>query len=343
VIVQDHSVDEQQVPPDARRAALDLIDYWTPLVLRIVVDLGVVERFAAGPRRAADVAREADLHPDALGRALRALAARGVFHEEGRTYALTDIGRLFLRGEAGSVAGFAGSRSWELHAWAEADHSFRTGEPSFEHHYGVSPFAWLAAQPDASRKFDRTMQDRTAAILAGAQPLLARLPDEGVLVDVGGGNGTLLADVLTAHPALHGVVLDLPHVAASAGAVLQRAGVSSRAQVVAGNFFDPLPASGDAYVLASVLHDWPDEDAVRILRRIREVIPPEGRLFVLDAVLQGPNVWDPFKQIDLHMLILFAARERSEPEWRQLLADGGFELTDVLPMPGLGWIEARPA
>ena len=337
---------QDALAPDAgSRAAIDLLDHWTPMALRVAITNGLIEELGPGPRTAADVAVAAGTDPGITARVLRALAGRGVIHErQDGALELTELGRRFLADEPGSIGRIAGWRPWEMHAWAELEHTLRTGRPAFEVAFPGRPyFEWLAEHPAESARFDRTMEDRTRRLIADARPLLERLPATGRVVDVGGGNGTLLAAVLTARPGLRGVVLDLPHVVAGAPAILEAAGVADRAEAVGGSFFDPLPAGADAYLLASVLHDWPDDRAAAILARVREAIPEHGRLVILDAVLRGPNAWDNFKLIDLHMAVLFGAGERDEPAWRALLERTGFALDAILPLPGLGWLEARPA
>jgi SAM-dependent methyltransferase len=164
------------------------------------------------------------------------------------------------------------------------------------------------------------------------------------VVDIGGGNGELLRRLLAHRPALRGVLFDLPHVVERAGALRRHAGVDERIKLVGGDMFtDPLPEGGDVYVLSSVLHDWDDDDAHRVLVRCREAMPSGARLVLFESVLaQGPG-WDLGKLVDLHMLVLFGAGERTEREWDDLLTRTGFTLTRIVPTPGLTWIEATPA
>jgi hypothetical protein len=331
-------------PVDASDAAVErLVDYWTPLAVRALAAAGVFAAFGAETRAADEVARETGVDPGALRRFLRALASVGVTEPAGDgRYRLTALGLRLVPGSERSRAGMATLKPYELHAWAEVGHALRTGEAAFPHHFGVGMFDWIAQDPERVAHFDATMRVRTATLLEAALPL-ARWPEQGTVVDVGGGAGHLLELVLAGRPGLRGLLFDLPHVVASAPAALAAAGIADRVDVVPGSFLDTVPAGGDLYVLSQVLHDWPDDDAVRILERVRAAIPPHGRLRLFEAVLVEGRRGGIDTQLDLHMLVLFAAAERTEPEWGALLARGGFRLTAVVPTPGCAWLEAEPA
>lgn len=321
----------------------NLVDYWTPLLLRMSVEAGIIEAFGNLERLPEAVADETGTHAPTLARVLRALASRGVFEScSDGAYRLSALGQRLLANRPDSLAGLAAFRPWEIHAWAEVDHTRKTGEPAFPHNFGHGFWDHLAANPNLSKKFNEQMLRRTTTMLSLGLSLYD-WPAEGTIVDVGGGNGLLLSQVLQRAPSLHGVLFDLPHVVKEADAVLQAAGVADRAKVVAGNLFaDPLPSGHEIYVLASVLHDWGDPDAERILRKCLEAVPADGRLLIFESVLpEGPQQ-DLGKMVDLHMLVLFGGKERTEPEWRSLLDRAGFSVTKIVPTRGLSWIEAKP-
>lgn len=328
---------------DAAAKLRNLVDYWTPLLLRMSVEAGIVEAFGHSAQLPAAVAAETGTHAPTLARVLRALASRGVFDPcpEG-AYRLSALGRRLLTSEPDSLAGLAAFRPWEIHAWAEVDHTRKTGEPAFPQHFGHGFWDHLAANPPLSKKFNEQMQRRTATML-GLGLSAYDWPAEGTIVDVGGGNGLLLSQVLQRAPGLRGVLFDLPHVVEQADRVLRAAGVESRVETIAGNVFtDPLPRGHEIYVLASVLHDWSDTEAESILARCRAAVPTSGRLLLFESVLpEGPQQ-DLGKMVDLHMLVLFGAKERTEPEWHLLLQRAGFAITKIVPTRGLSWIEAVP-
>jgi SAM-dependent methyltransferase len=323
-------------------AALDLIDYYTPLLLRLCIDAGVIAAFGRDERSLRDVAVATRTHARTLARVVRALESRGVFERGADTrFRLTDVGRKFLPDEPGSLSGLASFRPWELHAWAEAELTLQTGRPAFPHHFGREYFAWLADHPAVASKFNAGMRRRTAALLDLALPLFD-WPARGTVVDVGGGNGQLLARVLAARPALRGIVFDLPQGVAEAPALLEAVGVADRVEVVTGSFFEAIPAGHDLYILASVLHDWDDAQAGRILQCCRRAMPPGGRLLLFESVLGPGAEADQGKLIDLHMLVLLGGQERSREQWDALLTRADFTINRVVPTPALHWIEARP-
>ena len=154
--------------------------------------------------------------------------------------------------------------------------------------------------------------------------------DVGVLVDVGGGEGALLANILAANPGVGGVLFDQEHVVAGAGDLLERAGVADRCEVVAGSFFEAVPGGGDAYLLKSVVHDWDDAEAVEILRSCRKAMGGTGKLLVVEPVIGPGNEPDPAKYSDLNMLVILGGRERTASEFERLYAEAGFDLTGIV-------------
>jgi SAM-dependent methyltransferase len=323
-------------------AALDLVDFYTPLLVRLCMDAGVIAAFGCDERSLSDVAVATGTHAGTLVRVVRALESRGVFERRGHTrFRLTDVGRKFLPDEPGNLSGLASFRSWELHAWAEAAVTLQTGRPAFPHHFGREYFDWLADHPAVASKFNAGMRRRTATLLDVALPLF-EWPARGTVVDVGGGNGQLLARVLAGRPALRGIVFDLPQGLAEASPLLEAAGVADRVEVVAGNFFEAIPAGHDLYILASVLHDWDDAQAGRILECCRRAMPPSGCLLLFESVVEPGAEADLGKLLDLHMLVLFGGQERSREQWQAVLAGAGFTIYRVVPTPALSWIEARP-
>jgi hypothetical protein len=326
-----------------RAAVLLLVDHYTPLLVRLVTHAGVLEAYGHRARSVAEVAAEAGVHAPTLARVLRALESRGVVESvpDGR-HRLTAAGRLLLAGEPGSMRGLANFKPWEIHPWAESLHTLRTGEPAFPAYYGKPYFDWLAERPELAADFNASMRRRTASLLAAGIDAYD-WPDTGTLVDIGGGNGQLLAAVLATRPGLRGMLVDLPQGVAEAPELLAAAGVADRVEIRPGDFFGALPPGGSHYVLSSVLHDWADEPSVRILRRCREAMTPDARLVLFESVLRPGAEPDPGKQLDLHMLVLVGGRERARDEWAALLAAAGFTLDRVVPTAGLAWIEASPA
>lgn len=268
------------------------------------------------------------MHADALYRLLRALASVGVLQEdEERRFSLTPIGERLRSDAPDSLAGWARliGRPYFWRSWGNLAHSVRTGETAFGELYGTDAWSWRASQPEDSALFDDAMRSVTrwvnAALLEGYD-----FGGFGTLADIGGGNGTLLAAVLAAYPALAGVLFDQPHVVSGAPAVLEGAGVADRCRVVGGSFFEEVPTACDAYVLKSVLHDWEDAEAIAILRVCHTAAQGSARLLLVERVVGAPNDGADTKFSDLNMLVIPGGRERTLDEWRALLGSGGFRL-----------------
>jgi len=280
--------------------------------LGIAAELRVADRLADGPRDVAALAGESGADRDSLARVLRALASEGVFAEvEPGIFANTDASALLRAGPQRDFAELFGS---VFHRAAGALDA--TGEPGFPRAAGTDFWNWLAAHPAQREVFD-------GAMVGGAERRAGRLAEvewrgDETVVDVGGGNGSLLAALLERRPGLRGVVLDLPET------VRDEAALGGRIEFVPGSFVERVPR-GDAYILSGVLHNWSDERAGAILGAIRAGAAGGARLVLLENVIAPGNDPNGAKWLDLLMLALFAGRERDEPQWRALLDRAGFE------------------
>jgi O-methyltransferase domain len=295
--------------------------------LAIAADLGIAGSLVDGPRRVDELARETGADPDRLRRVLRALASDGMFEE-------VEPG---LFANTGASAMLAGADGWGDFAhlfggiWYRAVGALETtaGAPAFQRVFGAEFWSWLAEHPDERAAFDRAMVQNWQ-VRAERLSTIEWRGDETV-VDVGGGNGSMLLALLQQQPRLRGIVLDLPETVRDEAALAEH-----RIAFVAGSFFEGVPA-GDVYLLSTILHDWDDEPAAAILRTLHAGAPDHARLIVIDAVVEPGNEPDGAKWLDLLLLATFAGRERDEAQWRALLDETGWEpvrLTD-------GLIEAR--
>jgi hypothetical protein len=327
---------------DALTRLQELADYVVPLTLRAVCDLRVADLLVDGPRPVGELAAETGAHEGALYRALRALATVGVFSETapGR-FGLTPLADLLRGDHPLSVRDAYPLLAADLYAWAHLDHTLRTGEAAFPHAHGRTYYAHLADHPDESARFDRSVQAQNRLVLR----TLFRAYEWrrcGTLVDVGGGNGAFLAGLLSRYRTLRGVLFDLPHVLRGAPAVLRAAGVAERCDLVAGSFFESVPAGGDTYLLRTILHDWDDERATAILRAVRARLGRAGRLLVLEALLPPGDETHIGKLLDLHSLVLVAGPDRTRTDYERLLARAGLGIERVTATPTLAIMQARP-
>src|SRR4051812_8658450 len=307
--------------------------YQISQAIHVATVLGIPDLLAEGPLTADELAAATDSNGNALRRLLRALAAVGVFHEDAADrFSLTPLGDGLRADAPDSLAGWVAfvGRAHHWEAWGHLLDSIRSGETAFRGLHGVDVWTYRSEHPEENAVFD-------AAMVALTRPTNASLLDAydfgrfGVLVDVGGGVGTLLSAVLAAYPSLHGVLFDQPHVLDGAEELLRDAGVTDRCRIVAGSFFDEVPGGADAYLLKSILHDWDDEEAVAILRTCRRAIGAGGTLLVVERVLGQPNEGADTKFSDLNMLVMPGGRERSLREFEVLFETAGFRLEDETP------------
>jgi hypothetical protein len=313
----------------ARRKLLGLLSAtWVAQACYAVVKVGAIDQLAGGPRTAAELAAATGAHPRVLHRLLRALAAAGVLKQTaGSTYELTSVGELLRSDAEGSGALMALMHGEEVfRAFADIMHTVDTGEPAFVKTFGMPFYAYLDAHPEAATTFNVSMGDK------GAPAGLRDCDLGGIthLMDVGGGNGALLADVLAAHPGMRGTLVERPPAIRAAKERLADGGVGDRVALVEGDFFESVPAGADGYVLARVLHNWNDEHARDVLHRVHATMAPGARLFVLEEILPDDiGATPPAGLVDLLMLVTQEGFDRTESEYRELLVACGFTVTAV--------------
>lgn len=317
---------------------------WIGQAVHVAAKLGIADLLEDGPKSPATLAEATGAHAGTLHRLLRALASLGVFAEDadGR-FALTSLAEGLRTNAPGSLRAYAimMGEDWHWRAWGGLLNSVRTGQPAFEHVFGCPMFSYFGEHPEAARVFDAAMTSRTgqetAAVIAAYE-----WPASATIVDVGGGQGALLAAILARNPDVHGVLFDMPHVIAVARGLIEEAGLADRCELAAGDFFERVPAGGDLYLLKRVVHDWDDERASAILRSCRAAMGDRSRLLVIEHVLPPGNAPSWGKLLDLQMLVLTpGGRERDEAGFRALLASTGLRLERIIPAgPTASLIEA---
>jgi hypothetical protein len=315
--------------------------------IAVAAELGIADKLAIRPHTAAELATECGVLERPLYRVLRALAGEGVFAEndEGR-FALTPMAELLRSDHPLSL------RDWALYmadltyrTQLEMMYSLKTGEPAFRKVFGLPLFDYHSAYPESAGALFRAMSSISAARITG----VAKTYDFSTmrtLVDLGGASGAMAAAIAKRYPELRRTCFDLPTAEAGAGQTFRDRGVADRCDFVGGSFFDDVPADADAYILSAVLHDWDDERCHQILRNCRRRIPDTGRLLIVDIVMSDHrNVHDTYRNfLDVCTLTQGGGMERTESEFRKLLAAAGFALKRVVPIEAPQWIvEAMPA
>ena len=317
-----------------------LSDLCTPWCVHVVATLRIADHIEAGHTAIGPLASASGADRDSLYRVMRHLVSKGLFTEPAPgQFALNDLARGLL-GESGRV-GFdldaIGGRM--AHAWGTLLSAVRTGKPAYHEVFGRGFWEDLDAHPVVAASFDALM-----GVAGHGTPDWQVLVDPAgwesvrTVVDVGGGTGSLLAEILRARPNVRGTLVDVPRVVARSGEIFEAAGVADRATAVAQSFFDPLPPGADLYILKNVLGDWPDREATAILRRCAEAARPSGRVVAFTGAGPGDEA-----SPELLMMVLVGGRGRTLDEFREMAADAGLNVTAVGRQPsGRHIAECRP-
>jgi SAM-dependent methyltransferase len=314
-------------------------------LIRAAAELGVADHLAAGPLSSESLGTATGVKADALHRVLRGLVQCGVLTAgaDGR-FSLTPVGELLRSDVPGSMRSTAllWGHAIVHRPYLEIVDALQSGEVAFERAFGLPFFDYLAAHRQEGAIFDRGMAGGTASRVDDIVTAYD-FSSLQTIVDVGGGTGALLAAILAAHPALHGIILDLPHVRAEAERTIAETGLDGRCRFEVGNCFEAVPAA-DAHIMKSIIHDWNDADSMTILRNCRRSLPPHGRLLIIDRVMppDGAPAGDTV-QFDIHMLMVLKGRERTEADFHSLLEASGFRLVRIAPLlTGMCLIEGAP-
>jgi SAM-dependent methyltransferase len=269
-----------------------------------------------------------------LSRLVGVLVAEGLLAMDAEgVVSVTDLGRPLRRGALGELAVFS-SAPFSWNPWSLLAPAIRAGATAFELLHGASLFDYLESRPDEADIYHRAVDAFTRV---EAVALAESYDFAGVksLVDVGGGRGTLLVEVLRRHPGVRGVLLEREAVAAAAERVFEEEGLSDRTEVVIASFLETVPCGADVYVIKHVLHNWPDDEALGILRRCREALAPGGRVLVVEGLMLPSAYRDATRLLDLEMMTLLGpARERTKPEFRKLLREAGLKLESSHDLAG---------
>lgn len=324
-----------------------IMGFRTTQVIYAAAKLAIADHLAEGPLDPGVLAHAVGAHPGALSRLLRGLASLGIFAEttDGR-YMLTPTARLLRTDVQGSLRGMAllYGDQWLWQAYGQTTYSVTTGRSAFERAHGQTLFDFLQEQPEAAATFDWAMAAFTEQ---ESRAIIARyaFPENAVVVDVGGGQGGLLAAILAAQPNATGVLFDQPGVLRGQSALARSNGaLAGRWTILPGDFFVTVPQGGDVYLLKSVLHDWSDPYAIAILRSCRQAMRASARLLIIERIVPEQTGPSEAKLFDINMLVVTGGLERTEREYRALVETAGLEVTQVIPTSaGVSILELRVA
>jgi len=319
---------------DPGRQLQALLDgYRSTVLLYVAARLGLSDLLADGPMSSTELACRLGAHAPSLHRILRGLVALGVCseHADGR-FGITPLGALLRADAPDSLRGAAILNGEEyLGAWGSLLESAMTGQTAFNHAFGMSQWGHREQHPELNECFNAGLTEETAHV-AGAIVAAYDFSPFRTIADIGGGHGSLLAAILTAHPSGGGILFDQPHVVAEARCYLDEAGVAARCRVAGGDLFRRVPDGADIHVLKSVIHDWGDEQSLAVLRNCHRALKERGTILLVERVMPPRAADDPDTVLlDVHMLAVTGGRERTEGEYGGLFAAAGFALTRVIP------------
>ena len=320
---------------------------WSAALSRAVctiAELGIADQIEPGsPQAVESLTRATGTHERSLYRILRFLASHGLFQEQGdRQFDHTPLSHCLRSDAEGSFRPAARMLHSIFPSWDGLHHSAITGESGFSKVFGRPVFDYLETHPGLAPIFDAAMPaihgHETAAMLEAYDFSTVQF-----LADIGGGNGSLMSAVLQRYPKLKGLLFELGHVAGRALESLKACGIEGRCSIIEGDFFESVPSGADTYLFRHIIHDWNDEQSVQILNNCRKVIPKNGRLLIVEAVVPVGNEPSLAKDFDIVMLVLPGGIERTEEEYRLLFKQAGFRLSSITPTTSVvSVVEGRP-
>ncbi|MBX7171550.1 MAG: hypothetical protein K1X72_11385 [Pyrinomonadaceae bacterium] len=320
--------------------------FWVSRGIYVAAKLGIADHLQDGAKTAAEIAEATNTHADSLFRVLRMLAMVGVFEQKNDDkFVLTPLSETLLTDSPVSLRPGAIAEMGEVHyaAWGNIMHSVKTGEIAFDNHFGMDVWEYFETDPEKAQNFNKYMAKSSESI---SQAIVESYDFSKVqkIIDVGGGLGGMISAVLRANPNLSGILFDAPSVVEKSKEFLAGAGVAERCETIGGNFFESVPSGGDLYTMRWIIHDWDDEKSVTILKNIRQVLPENGKLLLLEAVVPASGEPHFSKFMDLIMLTMTGGRERTAKEYETLLAKAGLKVTNVIPTNSfMSIVESVPA
>jgi SAM-dependent methyltransferase len=318
--------------------------FWLLPSLYVAAKLNIATLLKEKPLSSVEIATLLEVDPSNLSRIMRALSSQGIFKQtrDGR-YALNGMARGLLD-EPGSlrfmILHHLGPVNWNL--MSNLEYSVRTGNDAFSDIYGKATYEYLKEHPEEYALFDKSMSNLSDLGLA---PVLNAydFSKSGLIVDIGGGEGFLLANILQNNPACKGILFDTPDALIKAHQVLLDHRVENRTEVVPGDFFNTIPVNGNIYILKNIIHNWGDEKAAELLRNIHRAMADDAILLIIEMVVPPGNEPSLSKLLDIQMMASMpGGKERTGMEYQVLLGQSGFSLRRIIPtIAPISLIEAR--
>ena len=332
VPAQQSSASPGSAPPEVALTQI-MLGSLAAQTVYVAAKLGIADLLADGPKSVEDLAASTDTHAPSLYRVLRAAASLGVFTEqENRTFALNPTAQVLLSNAPNSlrdIAIFMGE-DWHWNVWGQTLYSVQSGKSAWARAHGDDVFEYFKDRPDAFGVFNRAM---TSLTVLSTKAVIEGYDFSGInkLVDIAGGHGRLLTEIVEANASLQGVLFDMPQVIEGARENVAKSSVADRVELVSGDFFASVPAGGDAYIMKHIIHDWDDERSLVILKNIKQAMNPGGRVLLVESVVTDGNNQDFTKLMDIEMMVSPGGKERTAAEYKELFEQAGLRLTRIIP------------
>lgn len=322
----------QQTPPPSVQMFQMITGFWTSCCIYVVAQLNIADLLTEKAKTASELAEHTQTHAPSLYRLLRTLSGAGIFCEnEKNEFELTQLGSTLRSDVPGSLKYHAiMNLGYHYSAWGNLLQSIKTGEIAFDNLHNMTVWEYYEKNETGIKNFNSAMNGVTQMVIPAVTAAYDFKPFK-TIVDVGGGDGTLLCGILQQTEQSMGIVYDMPHAKQQALAKIEANNLQSRCLFKEGSFFESVPPGASAYVMKSVLHDWDDEDSKKIIRKVKEAMHQSSKLLMIEYLIPERNIPHPAKLMDINMLVMTGGRGRTATEWQQLIEDAGLKLSRIIP------------
>lgn len=322
----------QQAPPPSVQMFQMITGFWTSCCIYVAAQLNIADLLSKESKTASQLALETQTHAPSLYRLLRTLSGVGVFSEnENHEFELTPLGVTLQSGVPGSLKYHAiMNLRYHYSAWGNLLQAVKTGDIAFDNLHKMTVWEYYEKDEGGIKNFNSAMNGVTQMIIPAVVAAYDFKSFE-TIVDVGGGDGTLLCGILKQAEQSRGIVFDMPHAKGQALAKIEANDLKDRCSFIEGSFFDTVPPGASAYIMKSVLHDWNDENSKKILIKVKEAMPQNGKLLLIEYLIPEGNNPHPAKLMDINMMVMTGGRGRTAKEWQQLVEDAGLQLSRIIP------------
>jgi len=311
-----------------------IMEKWISKPINIISKLCIADILKSGPKTTDDIASISNTHSPTLYRIMRALASVGIFTElENKKFDLTPMAEMLQTGEAGSVYSLMFHSDWNDKAWEQLLESTRTGKTAFELAHGMPLFEWLEKNPEAAKLLHEAnnIKAQNSHVLINNYYDFSNVKK---IIDIGGGKGAILMEILKKNPHISGIIAELPSAIPEADKEISKNGIQDRCRTESCDFFKNIPYGSDLYLLSNILHDWPDEKCQLILNKCHKAMTDNSKLLVIEMIVPDRNKPSISKLLDLEMLVITGGAERTKKEFTQLFNLSGLKVSKIIPIKG---------